>query len=115
MCDTAQAPLNASFLAAKVVAYATAYLDGRNDATELGRNAKTMQFELMTGTDDPPSRAVLDPARLLVVAMMGTSYAEGETRQDRWQHVMGALVELVRHEAAALASPAPREQRDTLR
>lgn len=93
---------HANFLAAKVVAHATAFLDGRNDAAELGRNAKAMQIELMIGTDDPASRAVLDPARLLVVAMMGASYAHGEPRQDRWQHVMGALVELVRHESTEL-------------
>lgn len=102
---------HASFLAAKAVAHATSYLNGHSNAATLGHNAKAMQFELMTGSDDAASRAVLDPARLLVVAMMGTSYAQGETRQDRWQHVMGALVELVRHEAQAMASPA----RETLR
>jgi len=93
---------HASFLAAKVVAHATSFLNGNSDAVALGHNAKAMQFELMTGTDDSASRAVLDPARLLVVAMMGCSYAQGETRQERWQYVMGALVELVRHEAKAL-------------
>lgn len=93
---------HANFIAGKVVAYATAFLDGRNDAAELGRNARAVQIELMTGIDDVTAKPMLDSARLLVVAMMGTSYAHGDQRQDRWQMVMGALVELVRHESLAL-------------
>jgi hypothetical protein len=93
----------ANLIAGKVVAHATAYLDGRNDASELARNARALQIELLGApSDDPKARPILDVARLLVAAMMGASWAAGEARQDRWQHVMGALVELVRHESNAL-------------
>ena len=34
--------------------------------------------------------------------MLHTARAQDEARQDRWQHVMGALVELVRTESRAL-------------
>ena len=34
--------------------------------------------------------------------MLYTARAQDEARQDRWQHVMGALVELVRIESRAL-------------
>lgn len=93
---------HANFLAGKVIAYATAYLDGRNDAAVLGGNARAAMLELVVATDDPTAKAILDPSRLLVIAMLNTSAAEGEARQDRWQQVMGALVEMVRHESREL-------------
>lgn len=93
---------HANFLAAKVIAYATAYLDGRNDAAALGISARSAMLELVVATDDPTAKAILDPARLLAVAMLNTSAAEGEARQDRWMQVMGALVEMVRHESREL-------------
>jgi hypothetical protein len=93
---------HANFVAAKVVSHATAFLDGRNDAGELGRNARSVMCELIPVTDDASAKAILDPARLLTIAMMNTAAAEGDARQDRWQHVMGALVELVRHESHEL-------------
>jgi hypothetical protein len=34
---------------------------------------------------------------------MGAAMARGEARQDRWQQVMGSLVELIRHESRQLA------------
>lgn len=93
---------HANFLAAKAAAHATAFLDGRNQAAELARNADAMQCELMTAAYDPAANAILDPTRLLVVAMARTAISQGEARQDRWQQVMGALVELVRHESTEL-------------
>jgi hypothetical protein len=93
---------HANFIAAKVIAHATAYLDGRNDAADLGRNARSVQCELIPITEDRTAKAILDPARLLVVAMMGAAASEGDARLDRWQHVMAALVELVRHESHEL-------------
>ena len=93
---------HANFLAAKVVGYATAFLDGRHDTITLGRNARSAQMEVLAAVDDPQAKATLDPVRLLIVAMMGTSYADSEVRQDRWQQVMGSLVELVRHESSEL-------------
>jgi hypothetical protein len=49
---------HANFLAAKTVAYATAYLDGRDDAKNLGRNAACAMCELLAAPDDAPARAI---------------------------------------------------------
>jgi hypothetical protein len=90
----------ANLLAGHAAAYATAFLDGRHGAIELGRNADRLLGELLA----MPSSAngILDPVRLLAIAMMHTARATGEARQDRWQQVMGSLVELVRAESRAL-------------
>jgi hypothetical protein len=93
---------HANFLAAKAVAHATAYLDGRNDAALLARNAHSVQYEILAAPEDPLAKPALDAARMLVVAMLGASTAIGEVRQDRWRNVMGALVELVCGESMAL-------------
>jgi hypothetical protein len=93
---------HANFLAGKITGYATAFLDGRHDVITLGRNSRSAQMEVMAAVDDPAAKAILDPVRLLIVSMMGTAYAQGDERQDRWQQVMGALVELVRHESSEL-------------
>jgi hypothetical protein len=93
---------HANFVVAKAVSHATAYLDGRNDADQLGRNARAVMCELIPVTDDPRAKAILDPARLLTIAMLNAAVAQGEARQDRWSQVMGALVELVRHESTEL-------------
>jgi hypothetical protein len=93
---------HACFLAAKTVAHATAYLDGRNDAAVLAVNARSMFLELIAAPDDPKAKPILDAARLLVVSMSNASGSVDPTREDRWQQVMGALVELVRHESLQL-------------
>lgn len=93
---------HANFVAAKVVSHATAFLTGRHDAGELGRNARSVMCELIPVTDDLAAKAILAPARLCVVAMLGTAAADSEDRRDRWSMVMGALVELVRHESQEL-------------
>src|ERR1700730_10676755 len=95
----------ASFLAARAIAHATAYLDGRNDTAELARHVDGLQCELMTvwsATSDLHINAILNPVRLLVVAMRHAASAHGEARQDRWHQVMGSLVELVRQESREL-------------
>ncbi|ODM71718.1 hypothetical protein [Bradyrhizobium elkanii] len=93
---------HANFIAAKVVSHATAYLDGRNDLADLARNAASVMIELVACSDDREARSILDPARLLTIAMIGTAGAASDARLDRWQQVMGALVELVRHESHEL-------------
>lgn len=93
---------HANFIAAKVVAQATAFLDGRHDLADLARNAPSLMIELVACSDDPAAKSILDPARLLTIAMIGTARAVGEARLDRWQQVMGAMVELVRHESHEL-------------
>lgn len=95
----------ANFLAAKAVACATAFLDGRDDETKLAGHATSLQGELtttFTASPDLNVTAILDPTRMLVFAMRCTADAQGEARQDRWQHVMGAMVDLVRLESTAL-------------
>jgi hypothetical protein len=92
----------ANLLAGKAVAHATAYLGGLHDAATLGRNARSLQYEILGAGEDLQAKAILDASRLLVVAMLGAAAAIGEVRQDRWQHLMGALVELVRHESIEL-------------
>jgi hypothetical protein len=77
---------HANFLAAKVVAYATAYLDGRDDANNLGRNAACVMCELLAAPDDAPARAILWAARMLAQTMSIAAAAEGIARQDRCQH-----------------------------
>jgi hypothetical protein len=106
----------ANLLAGHAIAYATAFLDGRHKAHELARNAEVMQLNLdMTTTGDLAANAILDPVRMLNVAMTraaravleqpkdGSGRAPWEARQDRWQQVMGALVELVRQESRSIA------------
>jgi hypothetical protein len=56
----------------------------------------------LSAARDPATNGILDPVRLLTIAMLHTASVQDEARQDRWQHVMGALVELVRTESRAL-------------
>lgn len=98
---------HANLVAGKVVAHATSFLEGRSDAISLGRHAKSVMIELLAAPDDAKAKAILDPARLLVVAMMGTSWADCEARRARWAQVMASLVALVRHESRALIEAAP--------
>ena len=99
---------HANFVAGKVVAYALAYLEGRNDAEHLARNTRSVQLELLIAAEDLQAKAILDAARLLTVAMTGAAAAIGDARQDRWQRLMGDLVELVRLESSELRG-GPRE------
>lgn len=93
---------HANFLAAKTVAHATAYLSGLNDSGQLGHNARSVGLELIVAPDDPAAKRILDAARLLMHAMIGAAASSDPVREDRWQQVMGALVELVRHESLQL-------------
>lgn len=100
---------HANFLAGKVTSYATAFLDGRNDAGQLARNVRSVMCELIAAPDDAQAKAILDPTRMLAVAMLGASAAEGEARQQRWMYVMAAMIELVRHECRAIKPGAVQE------
>jgi hypothetical protein len=94
---------HANFLGAKVVAAATAFLDGRNDGVALSRNVDALWCELIAAPDeDLVAKQILVAARMLNTAMAGaarSALSSSEARQDRWMAVMGALVELVRHES----------------
>lgn len=100
---------HAHFLAGKATGYATAFLDGRHDAEQLGRNTHSVSCELIAAPDDPVGKAILDPTRMLVVAMMGAAAAQGEARQERWNLVMGAMVDLVKSECRAIKPGAVQE------
>lgn len=95
------APEIASFLAAKSIAAATAFLDGRSDGAMLARAADQLCAELLTVSSDPACNAISDPTRMLVVAMMRGAVATG-TRAQRWRAIMIAFVDLVRAEATEL-------------
>ena len=93
---------HANFVAAKVVAYATAFLDGRSDADTLYITARSVMTELMVVGEDTRAKGIIDAARLLTIAMLNASATKDIPRLDRWQQVMGALVELVRLECKNL-------------
>jgi hypothetical protein len=104
------APIDkANLLAGQAVAYATAYLDGRhsaeqlaaNAALQLATNAALLQGDLFAARD-PATNGILDPVRLLAIAMLHTARAQDEARRDRWRQIIGALVELVGLESRAL-------------
>lgn len=95
-------PEHANFIAAKVVAHAMAYIERRNDREQLGRNAQSDMIELVACSDEPLARTILDPTRLLVIAMIGTAGSEDQARRARWCDVMIALISMVRHESHEL-------------
>ena len=93
----------ANFAAAKAVGYATAFLDGRADADALHTTARSVLPELLLiGDEDIHAKAIRDVTHLLVIAMLNASVIKDTARLDRWQQVMGALVELARMEARKL-------------
>jgi hypothetical protein len=93
----------ANLIAGHAVAYATAFLDGRHDINQLQANARTLFLDTLGFTQDADTGRILNPVSMLATAMMGAAMARGEARQDRWQQVMGSLVELIRHESRQLA------------
>lgn len=93
---------HANFVAAKVVSYAEAYIAGRADRAELAQNAHSVMIELVACSDELAAKAILDPARLLVIAMIGVSGTDEQARRMRWSDVMIALVHMVRDESHEL-------------
>jgi hypothetical protein len=96
----------ANILAVRAVRHATEFLQGRDGPTLLGMHADALQLELIM--TDPAANGLLNPVRLLNVAMMSTARTALESdvdaaRLDRWMHVMAALVELVQDERARFA------------
>ncbi|TGN90896.1 hypothetical protein EOW77_0003420 [Bradyrhizobium yuanmingense] len=103
----------ANMLAVRAVRQATDFLQGRDGPTLLGMNADALQLELLVM--DPAANGLLNPVRLLNVAMMstarvGTELTDDPARLDRWMHVVASLVELVQHERARFASEHSLEQ-----
>ncbi|MBR0855640.1 hypothetical protein [Bradyrhizobium liaoningense] len=99
----------ANMLAVRAVRHATDFLQGRDGPTLLGMNADALHLELLL--TDPAANGLLNPVRLLNVAMMSTARAAAEAqtglidaaRLDRWMHVTASLVELVQDERARFA------------
>jgi hypothetical protein len=94
----------ANLIAGHAVAYATAYLDGRNTAAQLADNADRLFLDLLViGTAE--TSAFLVPVQLLAITMMRAARRkipeslDTDTRAERWHAVMASLVELVCHES----------------
>lgn len=97
----------ANLIAGHAVAYATAYLDGRHTAQQLADNADRLFLDLLV-IETAETSAFLVPVQLLALTMMRTARCAQDLSQwpshlDRWQQVMGALVNLVLHESRHLA------------
>lgn len=103
------APETANFFAAKAVASATSFLDGRSDAACLAADADQLMLDMLALPNHPDAANLSDTARLLVIAIMRLARCREPWRVDRWQMIVAALVELVRRESTELqASGAPR-------
>lgn len=92
----------ANFVAGKIVGHATAFLDGRHDATQLAAHAHADLIEMLPFGDDPAARPILLAARMLQVAMTGCAASTDDARRDRWATVMAAMCDMVRHESTEL-------------
>lgn len=92
----------ANLLAGHAVSFATAFLDGRHDASRLADNADRLFLDLLI-IESSEISSFLIPVQLLAMVMMRTArqaLATGVTpRLERWQQVMGSLVDLVCHES----------------
>ena len=107
------APIDAAnLLAGQAVAAATAFLDGRHDRLTLKADADRLQLALLS-MNDATTGPILQPVRLLVVAMAALAMAAhraeiggfvGNERLERWEQVTAALVEMIRSESRALLS-----------
>lgn len=96
----------ANMLAVRAVRHATAFLQAQDGPTLLGMHAEQLQLDLLLG--DPLANGLLNPVRMLNVAMASTALAAAEpsvdaARLDRWMHVVASLMELVQHERARFA------------
>lgn len=107
------APLDqANLVAGHAVSYATAFLDGRHTAAQLGDNADRLFLDLLV-VEAPETSSFLIPVQLLAITMMRIAkharesvtprqlYATSpwQERMERWRQVLASLVELVCHES----------------
>ncbi|WP_036010639.1 hypothetical protein [Bradyrhizobium yuanmingense] len=97
----------ANLIAGHAVSYATAYLDGRHTAQQLGDNADRLFIDLLV-IENAETSTFLIPVKLLAIAMMRTARRtipaslETDERAERWHAVLAALVELVFNESRQL-------------
>ena len=96
----------ANMLAVRAIKHATSFLQGQDGPTLLGMHCEQLQLDLLLA--DPLANGLLNPVRLLNVAMASTALAAAEpavdaARLDRWMHVVASLIELVQHERSRFA------------
>ncbi|MEY9466321.1 hypothetical protein ABH973_006734 [Bradyrhizobium ottawaense] len=96
----------ANMLAVRAVKHATSFLQGQDGPTLLGMHAEQLQIDLLM--TDPQANGLLNPVRMLNVALATTALVAAEpqaeaSRLDRWMHVIASLIELVQHERARFA------------
>ncbi|CUT12509.1 hypothetical protein BF49_3589 [Bradyrhizobium sp.] len=100
----------ANMLAVRAVKHATSFLQGQDGPTLLGMHAEQLQIDLLLA--DPLANGLLNPVRLLNVAMASAAHQVSDVPAgviadaallDRWMHVIGSLVELVQHTRARFA------------
>ncbi|MDA9521663.1 hypothetical protein XI06_15265 [Bradyrhizobium sp. CCBAU 11434] len=98
----------ANMLAVRAMRHAADFRASKDDAAALAAHADRLQLDLMIA--DPASSSLLDPVRLLNVAMMRTARAyladpqsALDSRAWRWLQVMNSLVELVDDERRRFA------------
>ena len=88
----------ANLIAGHAVAYATAYLDGRHTAQQLGNNADRLLQDIFV-INSVEAHAILVPIRMLADAMkQAAQHAIANADQESlegWQRIMAALAELV--------------------
>lgn len=100
----------ANLIAGHAVAHATAYLDGRHTAQELGDNSDRL-LEKIFAVTSAETQTFLVPVRMLADAMKQTAqHALASADQDSlqsWQRIMAAVVELVMKNSRDLPKDRP--------
>lgn len=103
MSDPHLSPIaQANLLAGRAVSYATAFLDGRQSAWQLGMNAEALQHQILTMHREAETNELLDPVGLLAAAMTHTARAclpesrDPAERREKWMFIMASFVDLIR-------------------
>jgi hypothetical protein len=96
----------ANLLAGQAVAEAEAFLAERRDATQCEKIVDQL-WRALAVIEHPPIPEILDPVRLLIMALGRVALAGTDERRARWRRVLAALTDLVRHESLALRAAGP--------
>ena len=101
----------ANLLAGQAVAEAELFLAERRDMA--GFEPVDIELWHTLAAIDPPL-PILQPVRMLIVAMDAAGRTDTTERRARWRRVLAALADLVRHESLALRANAPEQPRQSL-
>ena len=98
----------ANMLAVRAMRHATCFLNGETDPAKFAEQSDQLQLELLTA--DAAASSLLDPVRVLNIAMLRLARsfqdeANDDGRKARWMTVTGALVELVADELVRFGRP----------